>query len=81
MQILSLFRRKPSIDPALLMASALAVQSAMLALEGYLETTADRRGLAMTRKLHRALEAAFVAHAPALGVDLGPLSGGLPKPE
>ena len=70
--------KKP--DPAMLLASALAVQAALLALEGYMETTADRRGLVMARNLHRALEAAFMAHAPGMGVDVAPLSGGVKPP-
>lgn len=76
-----MFKRKPPIDPDALIATAGAVQAALLALEAYMEATADKRGLAMARKLHRALDAAWTAHAPALGGDVTAFSGGGPKPE
>lgn len=78
--MLHLFRRKPPVDPAALLSAALAVQAALLALEGYMEATADKRGLIMARKLHQALETAFMAHASAMGVDVQPLSGGVKPP-
>lgn len=73
------FKRKPPIDAASLVASAEAVHATLLALEAYMEKTADKRGLAMVRKLHRALGAAWEAHAPALGGDVTAFSGGTPK--
>jgi hypothetical protein len=71
------FLFRPKLDPAALLVTARAVQAALLALEAYMETTADRRGLVMVRNLHRALEAGWTAHAPALGVTAQ--SGGIPK--
>jgi hypothetical protein len=80
MRILQFFRR-PKLDPVALVATAEAVQTALLALEAYMEATADKRGLVMVRKLHWALEAGWKAHAPAMGVDVTAQSGGLPKPD
>ncbi len=79
MNIWNLFKRKPVIDAASLVASAEAVRAALLALEAYMEAAGDKRGLAMVRKLHRALEAAWIAHAPAVGGDVSAFSGGTPK--
>lgn len=81
MNLLKWFRRTPPIDPIALVATAGAVQAALLALEAYMEASADQRGLVMVRKLHRALEAGWKAHASSLGVDVSPLTGGLPKPD
>ena len=56
-----------------------AIREALLDAEKAVMAAGNKRAIAATVRLHRALHAAANANARTLGVTVEPLSGGIPK--